>query len=167
MRPPKVTWPSRSTRRAPDFKISQTLKKEIIDTGKSDLKDTSKFGSVYYNAGLVTAIIYVETLRTGHKQFGNRPLTAAEGQWALEHLDITAARIEEIGATGLLSPLKVTAQDHEGQPAAKIQQWDGTKWNPLTDWLQGDRPLFHDAIFAKAAAYAKEKSLPAREAATN
>lgn len=147
-----------------DFKISQELKKDIIDPGRSDLKDTSKFGSVYYNAGLVTAIIYVETLRTGHKKFGNRPLTPAEGEWALEHLDITAERIEEIGATGLLSPLKVTAADHEGSPAAKIQQWDGKAWRPLTDWLNGDRALFHDAIFAKAAAYAKEKNLPPRDA---
>ncbi len=149
------------------FKISQALKKDVIDAGKSDLKDTSKFGSVYYNAGLVTAILYVEVLKTGHKKFGNRPLTPTEGQWALEHLDITPERIEEIGATGLLSPLKVTAQDHEGQPAAKIQQWDGTAWHPLTDWLHGDRALFHDAIFAKAAAYAKEKNLPARETVTN
>ena len=93
--------------------------------------------------------------------------SAAEGQWALEHLNITPARIEEIGASGLLSPLKVTPQDHEGQPAAKIQQWDGTAWHPLTDWLHGDRALFHDAIFAKANAYAKEKSLPARDDTTN
>lgn len=150
-----------------EFKISRELKTNVIDVGKSDLKDTSKFGSVYYNAGLVAAIIYVEALRTGHQKFGNRPLTAAEGQWALEHLDITPARIEEIGASGLLSPLKVTPQDHEGQPAAKIQQWDGTAWHPLTDWLHGDRALFHDAIFAKANAYAKEKSLPARDDTTN
>jgi branched-chain amino acid transport system substrate-binding protein len=99
-----------------DYKISQTLKKDVVDAGKGDLKDSSKFGSVYYNAGLVTAIIYVEALRTGHKKFGNRPLTAAEGQWSLEHLDITPQRIEELGATGLLSPLKVTPTDHEGSP---------------------------------------------------
>lgn len=150
-----------------DFKISQEIKKTIIDAGKSDLKDTSKFGSVYYNAGLVAAIIYTEILRTGHQKFGNRPLTPAEGQWATEHLDITPERIEQIGATGLMSPLKVTPTDHEGDPAAKIQQWDGTHWHALTGWLNGDRALFHNAIFAKAAAYAKEKGLPARAAVTN
>ena len=150
-----------------DFKVSQTLKTAVLDAGKGDLKDRSKFGSVYYNAGLVTAIIYVEALRTGHHKFGNRPLTATEGQWALEHLDITPQRIAEIGATGLLSPLKVTPDDHEGSPAAKIVQWDGTAWHARTDWLNGDRALFHDAIFAKAASYAKEKSLPTREAATD
>jgi branched-chain amino acid transport system substrate-binding protein len=150
-----------------NFKISEILKKEVIDAGKGDLKDQAKRGSVYYNAGVVTAIIYTEALRTGHKKFGNRPLTGVEGQWALEHLDITAQRIEEIGATGLLSPLKVTSTDHEGSPAAKIVQWDGKEWKPLTDWQHGDRALFHDAIFAKAAAYAKEKNLPPRDPATD
>jgi branched-chain amino acid transport system substrate-binding protein len=150
-----------------DSRISQEIKTAIVDTGKSDLKDASRFGSVYYNAGLIQAILYAEVLHTGHKKFGNRPLTTAEGEWAIEHLDLTAGRIEELGATGLISPVKITAADHEGNPAAKIQQWDGKSWHALTGWLGGDRALFHDAIFAKAAAYAKEKTLPAREASTN
>ncbi len=119
-----------------DFKINQILKKEVIDAGKGDLKDQSKFGSVYYNAGVVCSILYVEALRTGHKKFGNRPLTPQEGQWALEHLDITPERIEELGATGLLSPLKVTPTDHEGDSSSKIVQWDGKECSEdrLADW---------------------------------
>jgi len=66
-----------------------------------------------------------------------------------------------------LSALKVTPTDHEGSPAAKVVQWDGKDWQAKTDWLNGDRALFHDAIYAKAAAYAKEKNLPPREASTN
>jgi branched-chain amino acid transport system substrate-binding protein len=150
-----------------DFKISQILKKDVLDAGKGDLKDQSKFGSVYYNAGVVIGIIYTETLRIGHKKFGDRPLTTQEGQWALEHLEITPERIEELGATGLVSPLKVTPTDHEGSPAAKIVQWDGKEWSAKTDWLSGERALFHDAIYAKAEAYAKEKNLPPRDPPTN
>ena len=150
-----------------DFKVSQEIKKAIIDPGKGDLKDASKFGSVYYNAGLVQAILFTELLRTGQAKFGNRPLTKEEGHWALEHFNLTAERIEELGATGLISPLKITAEDHEGDPAAKIVQWDGTKWNARTDWLKGERGLFKEPIFARAAAYAKEKALPPREAVQN
>jgi branched-chain amino acid transport system substrate-binding protein len=126
-------------------------------------KDQSKFGSVYYNAGVVCSILYVEALRTGHKKFVNRPLTPQEGQWALEHLDITPERIEELGATSVLSPLKVTQTDHEGDSSSKIVQWDGKEWQTRTDWLTGDRALFDDAIYEKAAAYAKEKNLPPRD----
>jgi branched-chain amino acid transport system substrate-binding protein len=148
-----------------DFEIIKKLKAAILDTGKSDLKDKTKFGSVYYNYGVIETIIYVEALRVGHKKFGNRPLNAAEGQWAFEHLDLDAKRIAEIGATGLVSPLTVSIDNHEGKTiAAKIQQWDGEKWNAVTDWIKADAALFHDVIYAKSAAYAKEKNIVPREA---
>jgi branched-chain amino acid transport system substrate-binding protein len=148
-----------------DFDIIKKLKASILDTGKSDLKDKSKFGTVYYNYGVIESIIYVEALRTGHKKFGNRPLNAAEGQWAFEHLDLDEKRLAEIGATGLIAPLKISIDNHEGQNiAAKIQQWDGERWHAVTDWLKADGSLFHDVIYAKAAAYAKEKGIAPREA---
>ena len=146
------------------YKVLQELKKNILDVGKSDLRDKSKFGTVYYNVGVIEGIIAVEALRTGQAKFGHRPLNNEEGRWALEHLDLTAARIEQIGATGLVSPLKVMWLDHVGGGSAKIQQWTGTEWKPLTDWLSGDRDLFHDVLEAKAEAYAKEKGITIRSA---
>jgi branched-chain amino acid transport system substrate-binding protein len=147
------------------FQILETLKKDIIDTGKSDLKDTSKFGTVYYNFGVIEGILAVETFRTGQQKFGHRPLNNEEGQWALEHLDLTADRIAAIGATGLISPIKVTWLDHVGGGSAKIQQWTGDSWKPLTDWLDGDRALFHDVLEEKALSYAKEKNIVVRATA--
>ena len=102
-------------------------------------------------------IIYTEALRTGHNKFGNRPLTTQEGQWALEHLDIIPQRIESLGDRPRKSAETIST-DHEGNPAAKIVQWDGKEWHAKTDWLNGERGLFHDAIYAKAAAYAKERT---------
>ncbi len=146
-----------------DFEILKKLKAEILDAGKSDLKDETKFGTVYYNYGVIEAIIFTEALRTGHKKFGNRPLNAEEGQWAFENLDITAERLAEIGATGLLAPLKVTLDNHRSETvSAKIQQWDGDKWVALTDWLTADPALFKDVLYGKAAAYAKEKGIEQR-----
>jgi len=143
-----------------DFPILQKLKTAILDADKTDLKDKSKFGSVYYNYGIIEAIIFTEGLRTGHKKFGNRPLTAEEGQWAFEHLDITPERLKEIGATGLLAPLKVTPENHRSETvSAKIQQWDGKQWVALTDWLTADPALFKDILYGKAEAYAKEKGI--------
>ena len=117
---------------------------------------------MYYNFGVIEGILAVETFRTGQAKFGRRPLNTEEGQWALEHLDLTPARIEEIGATGLVSPIKVTWLDHVGGSSAKIQQWTGTEWKPLTDWIEGDRALFHDVLEQKAQDYAKEKGISVR-----
>ena len=144
------------------FPILQTLKAKILDANKSDLKDTSKFGTVYYNFGVIEGIIAVEILRAGQAKFGNRPLNNEEGRWAVEHLDITEARLDAIGAKGLLAPLQVSWTDHEGGAAAKIQQWTGTEWKAVTGWIPGDRSLFRDALQQKAADYAKEKGFALR-----
>ena len=32
--------------------------------------------------------------------------------------------------------MKVTCEDHEGSGPVLIQQWDGKKWNIVSDWIQ-------------------------------
>lgn len=147
------------------FDIHQRIKQHILDKGKSDLKDPKSFGSVYYNSGLVNAAIAVEAIRAGQKKFGNRPLNGEEGRWGLEHLNLDDARLKEIGFLGLMQPLKLSCDDHEGGGAAKVQQWDGKQWNLITDWVQADRTTLRPLIDAKSAEYAKEKGVQARDCA--
>jgi branched-chain amino acid transport system substrate-binding protein len=146
-----------------DFAIHRELKKYILDKGKSDLKDLSRFGTVYYNAGIVHAIATIEAIRAAHQKFGNRPITGVEGQYGFEHLNIDQKRIEELGVTGLLQPLKLSCSDHEGGGALRIQQWDGQKWTPVSDWIQADRETLRPLIDEKASAYAKEKGVTPRD----
>jgi len=147
----------------PNFDIHARLRKDILDAGKSNLQDPKFFGSVYYNIGLVNAVLAVEALRTGHAKFGNRPLNGEEGRWAFEHLVIDEARLKKIGFLGLLQPIKLSPYDHEGGGAARIQQWDGTKWVLETDWIQADRETLRPLIEAKSAAYAKEHGITPRD----
>ena len=146
-----------------DFEIHKRLKEHILDQGKSDLKDPKSFGSVYYNSGLVNAAIAVEAIRAGQARFGNRPLTGDEGRWGLEHLRLDAARLEEMGFLGLLQPLELSCSDHEGGGAAKVQQWDGEKWNLISDWVAADRATLRPLIDAKSAEYAREKGVTPRD----
>jgi branched-chain amino acid transport system substrate-binding protein len=148
-----------------NFAIDDQLRKYILDPGKSDLKNPKFFGSVYYNIGLVNAALAVEALRTGHAKFGNRPLNGEEGRWAFEHLTIDDARLKKIGFLGLLQPISLSVTDHEGGGAARIQQWDGTKWNLTTDWIQADRATLRPLIEAKAAEYAKAHDITPRDPA--
>ena len=146
-----------------EFEIHKKIKEHILDKGKSDLKDPKSFGSVYYNSGLVNAAIAVEAIRAGQAKFGQRPLTGNEGRWGLEHLNIDEARLKAIGFAGLMQPLALSCSDHEGGGAAKVQQWDGAKWNLLTDWVTADRQTLRPLIEAKSAAYAQEKGITARD----
>ncbi len=148
-----------------NFEIHQKLKKEILEKGLSDLKDPKSFGSVYYNSGVNEAIIVVETIRTAQAHFGVRPINGEEAQWGLEHLDLSDKRLAEIGASGLQQPLKLSAKDHEGGGAGKVLQWDGERWNIVSNgWVKSDRELLLPLIYERAAAYAREKGIKLRDA---
>lgn len=145
-----------------NFEIHNRLKTEILDKGKSDLRDMSKFGSVYYNIGIIYAVTTVEAMRSAMTKFGNRVLNGEEMLWGLEHLKIDEARLKELGMVGLLQPLDVRPDDHEGAGGARIQCWDGQKFEQVTDFIEADSDIV-DALTAKAsAAYAQENGITPR-----
>ena len=145
------------------FPVLQEVDKHVIKPGKGDLKDPKRFGSVYYNLGIVNGIINVEAVRTAQAKFGKRPLSGEEVRWGFEHLDIDNARLESLGALGLLQPLKLSCADHEGGGAVKLQQWDGEKWNVISDWVTPNRAELRPIIEASATKYAAEKGITPRD----
>lgn len=150
-----------------NFPIHQWIKQYVIDKGKSNLQDPKSFGSIYYNSGITTAVVLTEAIRTAQEKFGHHAINGEEGQWGLEHLNIDDKRLKELGVYGLVQPLKLSLRDHEGGGSAKVIQWDGQKWNTVSDWIKSDRDLLFPLIFQKAAAYAHEKGITPRVASTN
>ena len=147
-----------------EFEIHKRIKKTLYDdSDKGDLKDFERFGTVYYNWGLITTLVYSEMLRTAHKEFGNRPISGEEARWAYENLDIDQKRLEELGVVGLLSPLKLSRCNHQGEKIlAKVIQWKGKGWDS-TDWIEIDTQMFVPTFTAKAEAIAKEQGVPKRD----
>lgn len=138
-----------------DFEIHKRLKQFIVDTGKSDLRDISKFGSHNYNAGLVNGLVAVEVVRQAQAKFGNRPITGEEAQWALSHFQLDDAVLKRTGFLGLAQDLLLTPLDHEGGGAVRVQQWNGTKWSVISDWVRADHELLRPLVEAKSAAWAE------------
>ena len=94
------------------------------------------------------------------EKFGKgKPVTGEQMRWAFENLDITNARLNALGATGLLPEIKTSCENHEGSGMIKIQQWDGTKWVIISDWIEGNKSLIHPLFKASALEYAKEKNI--------
>ncbi len=79
-----------------------------------------------------------EAIRTAMAKFGNKPLTAEQVRWGYEHLNLTDARLDQIGLKGFTHAVKVTCEDHEGNGPVLIQQWDGKKWNVVSEWVPLD-----------------------------
>jgi branched-chain amino acid transport system substrate-binding protein len=120
-------------------------------------------GTVSWNLGVLDAVLVTEAIRTAMRHFGPQPLTGAQVQWGFEHLSLTAAALKTLGAEGLFPPLTLSCRDHEGGGSVKFQQWDGTQWTVLTDWIAPDQALVRPLVEASAAKYAQDKGITPRD----
>ena len=144
-----------------DFPAIQEILDKVHGAGKGHISP-QRVGTIYYNRGLIAGVITTEAIRTAQGKFGAKPLTGEEIRWGIENLDLTGARIEELGFGGLMSPIKVSCADHEGGGAVKFQEWTGTHWKEVTDWIDPDRSITNPMIQASSAQYATEKGITPR-----
>lgn len=146
-----------------NFPILKDIETSIIDAGKTDLQDPSRFGTVYYNLGVVNGILNVEAVRLAQEKFGHKALSGEQVRWGFENLNLDNERLQELGAKGLVQPLKLSCYDHEGGGAVRFQQWDGQAWQVISDWVQADRKLLRPLIDKASAQYASENGITPRD----
>ena len=145
------------------FKVHDDLQKFVLAKGKSASKDD--YAQVLYNRGLLNSMIGTEAVRTAQKKYGNKSLTGEQVRWGFEHLDLTAARIKELGFEGMLQPLKFSCQDHQGADIARVQQWDGKEWKIISGYYKADLSILDPMVKDAAAKYAAEKKITPRDCA--
>ena len=146
------------------FPVMQDIKNKVYGAGKGNLEDKSRQGSIYHTRGVVYGIITVEAIRKAQEKFGKgKIMTGEQVRWGLENMRLDEARIKALGATGLMPPLTITCQDHEGSGLVKFQQWDGTQWKVITDWVRPDERRVRALLVESAAKYANEKKIPPRD----
>ena len=138
------------------------LEKYVIGPGKS-LAKAEETGSVLYNRGLINSMLGTESIRTAMAKFGNKPMTGEQVRWGIEHLNLTADRIKQLGFEGMIGPIKVSCSDHEGTRLSRVHQWDGKKWNVISDWYTGDDAVIMPIVKDTAAKYAAEKKITPRD----
>jgi branched-chain amino acid transport system substrate-binding protein len=119
-------------------------------------------GTDRWKRGVLDALLTTEGIRTAMRHFGHQPLTEAQVQWGLDHLSLTTTSLKALGAEGLISPFSLSCRDHEGGGGVQFQQWDGTQWTVLTDWIATDQALVRPLVEASAAKYAQEKGITPR-----
>lgn len=116
-------------------------------------------GHVLYNRGMINAVLSLEAIRTAQGKYGKKSLTGEQVRWGIENLDVDAKRIKALGLEGMMQPLKVTCNDHEGVRRARIHQWTGSNWKFVSDWIEADNSLLRPMVDQAAAKYAKEKGI--------
>jgi branched-chain amino acid transport system substrate-binding protein len=142
-----------------NFKVHQDILKFVHERGKGS-GPKEGVGEVLYNRSVINGMVDVEAVRLAMQKFGTKGAPNAEQvRWGMENLNITDKRLEELGMKGLMRPLKVTCADHEGNGMALVQQWDGKKWNIVSDWIEPMRDIVRPKLEAAAIEEVKSKNL--------
>jgi branched-chain amino acid transport system substrate-binding protein len=143
------------------FRLIQEILQSVYAQGKGTGAER-EVGTASWVRGMLRALLTTEAIRTAMHHFGHQPLTGAQVQWGLEHLSLTAARLKELGAEGLILPLTLSCRDHEGGGSVRFQQRDGMQWRVISDWIAPDQALVRPLVEAAAAKYAQEKAITPR-----
>ena len=144
------------------FAVHKDIEKYVVGQGKS-LAKPEEVGQVLYNRGLINSMVGIEAIRTAMKKFGNKPMTGEQIRWGFENLDLSAARIKELGFEGMLKPMKFSCQDHQGADEARVQQWDGKAWKVISDYYTADSKVLGPLVKDASDKYAAEKKITARD----
>ena len=139
----------------PVFDEIQTL---VIDAGLG-AGDGSQIGSVLYTRGMYAAFLAAEAARLAQEMSGVADIDAAMMRDAMEALVITNEMMEAAGMPGIGPEFSVTCENHGGTGMAIMQQWDGTQWVTLTDFIAPDDAVTQPLIDEDSAQYAAENGI--------
>ena len=149
-----------------EFPLVQEIKKVVYGGGEGNLSSPERIGTVYWNRGVAAAIMWVEALRNAQKIHGKegKAVTGPEFRDGYEAINMSEERLKELGVSGMIAPFALSCEKHDGAGRFKIMQWDGQKFNAVTDWLGPPDPgLIRDLVETSAAKFAEENGITPRE----
>ena len=136
--------------------------KHVTDKGLSKWPKDRAHENLY-NRGAYNSMLIVEGIRSAQKLTGKKAITGEDMRRGLESLNITDARLKEIGMEGFAAGIKVTCGDHNGHNKVFVAEWDGTKYIKGSDWIEPLKSEVRPLIEAAAATYATSNAgWPAR-----
>ena len=148
------------------FDVLREIRSRVYDAGGGELQDRRELGSLSYNRGVALGILTVEAVRVAQEHFqAGKPITSQQAQWGFDHLNVDAARLEALGASGLMPPVETSCVDHEGSGLARFVRWEGRRWHAVSEWigpLPEDRATVLRMYAESAGAYAKGKGVEPR-----
>jgi branched-chain amino acid transport system substrate-binding protein len=146
-----------------DYPVYADLKQYVADAGKG-AGAGDQVGTVLYSRGMYAAMVIAEALRNAQAIAGTSAVNAAQVRDGFETLEITEARMEEIGLPDFGQAFKSTCEDHGGPGKARIQQWNAAdkKWSLISDWIEPDMDVIQPLILEDSQAYAAENNIPER-----
>ncbi|MFT5630875.1 MAG: branched-chain amino acid transport system substrate-binding protein [Gammaproteobacteria bacterium] len=142
--------------------VFDDIRKYVHDAGNA-AGDGSNVATVLYTRGMYAAMLAAEAVATAQEIHGVAAITSAMMRDGMEALDITAARMEELGMAAIGPEFSVSCQDHGGSGLGIVQQWDASAgaWIALTDYIAPDDAVTLPLIMEDSSAFAAENNIEA------
>lgn len=146
-----------------DYPYYDELKEHVIDPGKAS-QGGQFIGSSQYSRGMYAALVIAEAIKKAQEVAGKPDINAEDLRNGFEALDITEARMAELGLPDFGQPIKLDCANHGGAGMARIQQWDAAakQWKLISAFTQPDEEILEPLIAADSEAYAKENNITPR-----
>lgn len=146
-----------------DYPVYADLKKYVHDAGKASGAG-DQVGSVLYSRGMYAALVISEAIRKAQEIHGIAAVNAAQVRDGFEALEITEARMAELGLPNFGQPFAASCADHGGPGAGLIQQWDASarKWSLITGFIAPDDAVLTPLVMEDSAAFAAENKIAER-----
>ena len=138
-----------------NFPAIQDILKYVVDKGKSQVASKDKVGENFYNRAVWNSVLIAEAIRTAQKITGKKNVDGEDVRRGFENLNITPARLKEIGLEGFAAPVHLTCADHNGHGGISLVEWDGTKWHTTVPSIAPIKDKVDPLIESAAEAYVK------------
>jgi len=149
----------------PSAKVVKDVLSLVHDKGQGT-GPKEEVGQVLYMRGLMSAMLGVEGVKRAQERFGKgKVMTGEQTRWGLENLALDQKKLDALGFAGVMRPVSTSCADHMGAAWARVQAWDGAKWNFTSDWYQADDAIIKPMVKQAAEKYAAEKKIDKRAAA--
>ena len=144
------------------YKVFKDILKYVHDAGNGTGPIEEVGNQQLYKTGVLMGIMTVEAIYKATEKYGNKPMSGEQVRWGIENLDLTSERLEKMGIKDFIPNVKISCSDHEGGAPIKFQRWNGTSFEPASDWVTTDQNIVRPLIEASSSAYAAEKGITPR-----
>ncbi|HSE96541.1 MAG TPA: ABC transporter substrate-binding protein [Methylomirabilota bacterium] len=123
-----------------DFPVLNEIREMYKKEGKEPPKEMAS--TVFYNRGVLIGALHVEAVRNALKAKPDGKITGTDVKSGFE-------KIQGFTLGGIVPPLNVTPEDHEGGGLVQIYRVQGGKFIKVTDWFAAYTDIVNKHVYKK------------------
>ncbi|MEM8578706.1 MAG: ABC transporter substrate-binding protein [Pseudomonadota bacterium] len=143
-----------------DFPVFADIQTHVVDKGLA-AGAGDQIGTVLYNRGMYAAMLAAEAAKKAQEIHGEAEITPAMMRDGMEALEITEAKMTELGLPGFGPEFTVSCGNHGGDALVGVTQWDASAgtWSLISEFAPTDGEIIQPLIDEDSAAYAAENNI--------